>query len=140
LKIQSLELTPITKIYQRNLHMDENLQEQIDRAQIKAEVQTARSVDTGAKNLQEGCILLLIGAVRYYYRALVKGPMGARIGVLFSFVVGFLLASTAPAARSSAMFGSDNQLIGTLIFLFGGLITGRIGAFIQRQFFARRQQ
>jgi uncharacterized membrane protein YjjP (DUF1212 family) len=74
-------------------------------------------------------LTLLWRTVRYYFRAIVKGPWGDRIGVIAAPIIGFLIVAGASNGRRV----DDNAvLIGSLIFLFGGLLLGPLGGFIQR--------
>ncbi len=75
-------------------------------------------------------LAILWRTVRYYFRATFKGPMGDRIGVLAAPVIGFMVILTGGTSTGAT---TDAMLIGTLIFLFGGLILGPLGGFIERQ-------
>jgi len=78
-------------------------------------------------------LALLWRTVRYYFRAIVKGPWGDRIGVIAAPIIGFMIVAGASNGRRV----DDNAvLIGSLIFLFGGLILGPVGGFIQRNVFS----
>ncbi|HEX3052942.1 MAG TPA: hypothetical protein VHP83_19945 [Aggregatilineaceae bacterium] len=73
---------------------------------------------------------LMWKALRYYFRAIVKGPMGDRIGVILAIVVGFVLV----AIGTSSTTGGGTTLLGTLLFVFGGLIVGPIGGRVGKLF------
>ncbi|MBX3084298.1 MAG: hypothetical protein KF716_21865 [Anaerolineae bacterium] len=81
-------------------------------------------------------LTLMWRAVRYYFRALVKGPLGDRLGVLAAIVIGFVMVGSSGSARGTT---TDGAMLGTLILLFGGLILGPVGGYIERMIRSRNQ-